>query len=267
MESPTTRRPSRLTRVFAIICSGCGGVFLLLFVVIPFWFDGAESLERVELAFSRAIVDWGEKSPERNDIVFVGIDNVSANLLETGVMSEEEIVASPALDLMSYGYPFPREVWAMLVDRLLASEAKVVVLDIVFGHGRAGSEGDRLLKNALDRHKDRVVIASRFSYTETGKSMGGASMNEPATSVLDPGGVEDPRQGYADFFQGADQLVWQAHFRMRLGSHPEAPEYRSLAAAGLSQSGYGHLVPDDQAVGIRFAEMNASPRAYEPSGN
>ncbi len=264
MGNPTTNRSVRPTRIFAIICSGCGTIFLLLFVVIPLWFDGVEPLERVELAFSRAIVDWGEKSPERNDIVFVGVDNVSVNLLETGVMSEEEIAASPALDLMSYGYPFPRQVWAILVDRLLASGAKAVVFDIVFSHGQAESEGDRLLKEALDRHRDRVVIASRFSYTEAGKVMGGSSMNEPAATVLDPGGVEDRRQGYANFFKSPDQLVWQAHFRMRLGPHPQAPEYRSLAAAGLSQSGYGHMVPDDPVIGIRFAEMHASPRAYEP---
>ncbi len=61
---------------------------------------------------------------------------------------------------MAAGWPWPRDVYAMLIDRLMEAGASVVALDILFPTPR---DGDPALKAVLDKYRDRVVIGSNFA--------------------------------------------------------------------------------------------------------
>ncbi len=248
------------TRLFALICASCGVGVLLVVVVAPLAWAPAAIFSRLELSYDAMVVGLGKKSPVRDDLLFVGIDDISTNLLESGVMGEEEIALSEALDLMSYGYPFPRQVWGMLAERLLDAGARVVVFDLLF---TSRGEGDELLRRALDRYPGRVVVGAELVYRQEQQSGGTWSLREPVTEILSPGGAEDPRQGYVNFSPFADGRVWQASFRTALGDWEGAPEYRSLGAAALHQAGYGERVPEEAAIGIRFTDMFPRQGLYE----
>ena len=65
-----------------------------------------------------------------------------------------------ALGLMSKQWPWPRSVYAHILDRLMGAGAKVVVFDLLFP---TPSEDDAVFQAALDRYADRVVIGSNFN--------------------------------------------------------------------------------------------------------
>ena len=209
MEKNSKRDSLRVGRMFALICAVCGGLMLVVFVVSPRMWGPAAIFGRMELGYNKMVVGWGKKSPVRDELVFVAIDDVSVNLLESGVLGEDELAASEALDLMSYGYPYPRQVWAMLARRLLDAGAKVVVFDMLF---LQEGEGDAEFKAMLDRYPDRLVVGAEKVMREThgeGKSF---LMKEAVSAILSPGGSEDPRQGVVSYDTFPDDRVWLASF-------------------------------------------------------
>jgi adenylate cyclase len=247
--------------MFGLICAVCGGLVLVVFVVAPYYWGPALTFRQAEMSYARIVAGWGNKSPERDDLVFVGIDDTSVNLLESGVLGEDEIAASEALDLMSYGYPYPRQVWGMLAERLIGAGAKVVVFDLLFTQQ---AEGDEYFKGVLDRYHDRVVIGADMVKREEQERTEQWYMKEAVGAILDPGGAGDKRQGFVNFFPYLDNRVWEAGFKTRLTARREAPEWKSLAAAALTQAGYGDRIPEEGTICIRFADPNAYPQAYEP---
>src|SRR5437868_8059984 len=60
-------------------------------------------------------------------------------------------------------YPWSREVWALLMDKLFAAGARLVMFDIVFG---ASTDADAAFQAALDKYRDRVVKIGRASCRE-----------------------------------------------------------------------------------------------------
>lgn len=127
-----------------------------------------------------ALQDWilrqtTEKLPE--DFVLIAIDEPSLNL---GGVDPEEIQQSRALQLMKAGFPWSREVYALLITRLMEAGAKLVVLDLVFPGPR---EGDDALAEVLRKYHDRVVIGCNFDISD--KSTGRSTVDFfPPTPVL-----------------------------------------------------------------------------------
>src|ERR1700759_3712954 len=77
----------------------------------------------------------GRKTAERKDFVFVGIDqdSLAFNQPNDRVLGADEIAGNRALELMAArSYPWSREVWALLLDKLFASGARVVMFDMIF---------------------------------------------------------------------------------------------------------------------------------------
>jgi len=98
--------------------------------------------------------------PAHPDIKLVGIENSSISMDE---LAPEEIAASPTLQLMQQPWPWNRLVYAAVLEKLMASGAKVVVFDFVFA---SKTEGDGVFAQALKKYKDHVVIGSQFSKEE-----------------------------------------------------------------------------------------------------
>src|SRR5205823_2273019 len=67
------------------------------------------------------------------------------------------IAASPALMRMKSDFPWPRDVYAFVIDRLAQAGARVIAIDLMFPTSR---QGDDAFRDALDRHENKVVIGS-----------------------------------------------------------------------------------------------------------
>ena len=58
-------------------------------------------------------------------------------------------------------YPWSRELWVLLLDRLFAAGARLVMFDLLFN---PPDEGDPAFHAALDRYRDKVVVSANFDF-------------------------------------------------------------------------------------------------------
>ena len=80
------------------------------------------------------------------EFALVTIDERSLSLSE---VSPEEIAESRALQLMQAGFPWSREVYAALTEKLMAAGARLVIFDVLFPTSK---EGDQPFADALKAH-------------------------------------------------------------------------------------------------------------------
>lgn len=198
----------------------------------------------------------GRKTPERADFVFVGIDQQS---LQLDAVSAEEIANNRAFQLMTErAYPWSREVWALLLDRLFAAGARLVVFDMVFS---PPNDGDPAFAAALQRYRDRVVIGLNFDQSR------GVLVGPNATLIAPPDEADD-RVGLVNFWPDPDDgKVRAAQYcvseRQLAGQSPAADDtiYPSLDARALGKLGH----PPGALCDLRSHPFRFGPAsAYEP---
>src|ERR1043166_6022970 len=137
---------------------------ILLALIVAFWtalmslaqiFPQAPFLSAIwngERSFSDLFRRACRKTAVHPELVFGGIDQQSMQLDAVG---HEEAAGNRALELMMQRpYPWSREVSAILLDKLFAAGARLVIFDIVYG---AATDGDEAFRAALDKYRDRVV--------------------------------------------------------------------------------------------------------------
>jgi adenylate cyclase len=83
----------------------------------------------------------------------------------------EDIAASPALQAMQKQWPWPRRVWAQVLDKLFEAGARQVFLDITFKSPSEDPENDRLLREALERHRGKVILGMKFEDSQVGNAI------------------------------------------------------------------------------------------------
>ena len=83
----------------------------------------------VEWKVRDALARFGRKSPAQPEIVFLAIDNTSVTL---DLLLGDEIDQSPALRRMQGGFPFPRDFYPLVIERLAQAGAKVIAFDMLF---------------------------------------------------------------------------------------------------------------------------------------
>ncbi len=232
-----------------------------------YWYENAAHapweilLQRGETTVGDLLRKHGRHTALRDDLVFIGVDDASLSL---DGLWPEEIEASPALKLIREAkgaWNWSREVHALLLDRLADAGARLVIFDMVFPNPNAGDEAFRA---ALDRHRDRVVVASQF--------VNGQHRNAyqpPATTLLaDP--LHDPRVGYASYLPDFDNVIRRLSFARTQASFSGNAarvgdeEYPSLLAASLRQLGRADLIPADKRDRMfRFTDLRPDPRTYQ----
>ena len=236
----------------AIVTFWTGLVLLLHFTPgVPF-FSAVWSGEK---RFEDFLQKEGRKTPTRDDFVFLGIDQ---STLELTALDPEEIAGSRALQLMTARpFPWSREVWAIMLDRLFASGARLVLFDLMFNYP---NDGDPQFKTAVDRYRSKVVLAANFD---------AASMQiiGPNKVLIPPPPEEDSRVGYVNFFPDPLDLKTRAipytlSDRQLAGQprYPGEPIYYSFAARGLMQLGREQDIPrEPRAYFPRFTASDAYP--------
>src|SRR3954471_15305531 len=173
--------------VVAAICALCVAIVLVghFFPSLPF----LSGIWQQEQVFEDFLQREGRKARTHPEFVFVGIDQSS---LELPPFSPEELAASRGLQLMTERpWPWSREVWAVLLDRLFAAGARGVMFDFV---SNPPNDGDPKFHDALDRYRDRVVIGANFDFSQ------GIQAVVPNPDLIPPPALQDDRVGFVIFF-------------------------------------------------------------------
>lgn len=248
----------RQIRINALICLGVAAVIAIL-ISLNF-----SQLERFELWSGDQLTKNRGGGTVDDRLVLIGIDDASLNVLD--YLDEEEVMASSALDEMSFGYPFPRSVYAALTQKLIDAGAALVVYDVVF---RDEGEGDAAFKAVIEANPRKVVVASDVVYPELGGQQGGASkpfVLLPSTSVIETDGTMDPRVGLAKFTPDIDSKVRAMKGVMRIYEHEGEPLRHSMAIAALRQ-----INPDAEIEHfgvpqpIRYPDFSDGSGTYAPN--
>jgi adenylate cyclase len=241
--------------VLAFICVFWTGVIFLghFFPWVPF----ISAPWRGEQSFEDLLRREGRKTPAPSDFVFLGIDQ---STLQLPPLTAEEIASNRASQLMTEKpFPWSREVWALLVDRLFAAGGRLVVFDMIFS---PPNDGDQAFHAALDRYHDKVVLGANFDMANAAQAV------TPNNTLIPPPQLQDNRVGFVNFW--ADPIdgkiravTYRVTDRQLAGLPPDSSEeiYQSLSARALAKIGHANDVPNDfHGHMIRFT----SPDAFAP---
>ena len=243
--------------------------FLVLAFICFFWtsviflghfFPGAPFLSapwRGEQSFEDLLRREGRKTSAPTDFVFLGIDQ---STLQLPPLTAQEIASNRAFQLMTEKpFPWSREVWALLLDRLFGAGARVVMFDIIFS---PPNDGDPAFHAALDRYHDKVVLGANFDMANLAQAV------TPNNTLIPPPQLQDDRVGFVNFWADPiDGKIRAVTYRVtdrQLADLPPDPSeeiYQSLSARALAKIGHANDVPQDfRGHMIRFT----SPDAFVP---
>ncbi|MDQ2866928.1 MAG: adenylate/guanylate cyclase domain-containing protein [Verrucomicrobiota bacterium] len=249
------QRRTALTTAFAVLC-------LIALSIIdrapPFAYLRLKNLYR------DAVSRLGRKATVDNRLVFLAIDSDSVGLDADADaktlygLNDKTSLDGHALNLMAQRFPWPREIYALILERLADAGAKVVAFDLTFP---TSTEGDQPFRAALNKYRDHVVIGSNFlDPSWSGSDRIGASHTRPPDSLVPQTNPMDDRVGYTNFWPDVDDVVRRANYRITFeqveGRAPEedSETFLSLAARALSKAGLGHSIPSGlEEKQIRFA--------------
>src|SRR5882724_1114594 len=247
------RAPIRSQKLLATICVSCAALVMSLRFV-----PAVPVLSEV-WGHEQALQDWlhrtGRRTATHPEFVFVAISTKSLAGPESAKAGKDRM-----LQLMAeHPFPWSREVWARLLDRLFESGARLVIFDMLFS---GPNEGDQGFRAALDRYRDRVVIGENFDVEK------GNELVLPNADLIPPPAQYDDRVGYANYWvDKQDGMLRAARFftsdRQLAGQKPSQNErpYVSLVARAMEKLGRSNEVPRDfQEHLIRFSATDA----YQP---
>lgn len=205
----------------------------------------------------------GRKVAPDDEIVLLGVTR--AAYADVPLENDPDAAASPTLLAMRDNFPWPRFVWADLIDRLAGAGARVIALDFVFP---SPTEHDDALRAALERHRDKVVVASFFSGDLI---QGGLSLTLPAETIVPRTEAStsafDPRVGYISIWPDLDGVVRRHRY-----SIPDAelvridypsPNHEAFTARILRQMGQTDRIPASKTP-LRFRYTTAPGAFWKP---
>jgi adenylate cyclase len=211
---------------------------------------------RGEQSFEDLLRREGRKTTPPPNFVFLAIDQ---STLQLPPLTPEELAASRGLQLLSERpYPWSRELWALLLDRLFAAGARVVMFDLLFN---PPNDGDPVFHAALDRYRDKVVVSANFDMEN------GAQEITPNATLIPPPQMRDDRVGFVNFFPDSiDGKTRAATYRVTarqlvgMPSYPGEEVYESFSARALTKIGHAKDVPNDlRGHMMRFTALDALP--------
>ncbi|MCE9610606.1 MAG: adenylate/guanylate cyclase domain-containing protein [Chthoniobacter sp.] len=231
-------------RTLAVICLA----WTLGIVVLHLW--GESNYTRAEWAVRDHLMtnSLARTSPQHPDLVYLGIDEAAKTL---DSVFADDIEQSRGLQLMKQqSYPWNREVYGLMIDRLAKAGAKAIVLDVLFPQP---SPNDAPFRAALERWSDRVVIGTNF--TESAGDHKSAHIL-PTHALCPPPGKN--WLGFVNVRPDDDQIVRHVRYRTSALEYAgievaDGEELLSLSGRALEKAGYGARIPQTHApVAIRY---------------
>jgi adenylate cyclase len=173
----------------SILASIC--VFWTALIFLGYFFPARPFISipwRSELSFEDVLRREGRKTAAPKDFVFLGLDQ---STLQLPLLTPDEIANNRAFQLMiERPFPWSREVWALLLDRLFAAGARLVVFDFIFS---PPNDGDPAFHAALDRYRDKVVLGANFDMEKAAQEV------TPNDMLIPPPQLLDQRVGFVNF--------------------------------------------------------------------
>jgi adenylate cyclase len=188
---------------------------------------------------------YGRYARRNDELVFIAIDQRS---LKLDGLAEEEILQSRPLELMRGSFPFSREVYAFLLDRLMKAGAKLVLFDLVFS---APMTGDDHFEEMLKKYRGKVIVGSNI--VEADREGNLVTLMFPTESVVAPEDVAD-FTALVNIFQDDDGVFRQAAFTRANVFEPQPTFVRKM----LELTGREHLVPPDN-INLGYAIRYVGP--------
>ena len=174
--------------VLALIC-----VFWTGLIVVGHFFSDVPFLStpwRGEQSFEDLLRKEGRKTAAPRDFVFLGLDQ---STLQMPPLTAEEVAGNRAFQLMTERpFPWSREVWALLLDRLFGAGARLVIFDLLTD---SPNDGDLAFHAALDRYHDKVVLGANFEFSENQRQE-----ITPNETLIPPPQLLDDRVGFVNFW-------------------------------------------------------------------
>src|SRR4029077_11422068 len=221
------------------------GFALFVFAVAAF-LDLSHPLAYVRLnnLYRDAINRSGRTTPPNPNLVFLAIDAASVSLDQTDIdqvygLSGDTSDTARALRLISKGFPRSREVYGLVLERLVKAGTRVVIFDLNFPTPTAN---DTSFRTALDRYVGHVVIGSNFV---------DGSLVRPCETLVPQSMPTDRRIGFTNFWADEDDVVRRAQFRVTFNQirnteiKSDSERFVSLAAETLTKAGWAEKVPND----------------------
>ena len=262
----------------SIICS-----FALLISAVTAFLELSRPLAYVRLnnLYRDAVNRSGRTTSPNPDLVFLAIDSASVSLDQTDIeevygLSGDDSGSVRALRLMSQGFPWSREVYALVLEKLVQAGARVVTFDLNFP---TASGNDVTFRSALDRYADHVVIGSNFEdpgqtfrpavernsgHVFQGTDFVGGSLVRPSETLIPHSSPIDDRVGFTNFWADQDGIVRRAQYRVTFdlirgtNSRAGSERFLSLAAGALSKAGFSRSIPND--LDSHLFRFTAPPR-------
>lgn len=225
---------------------------------------GESHLVKAELAAQDAIARRSRLAPKNPRLIFLAIDNESTTLdreldvKEFFGIRDATTPEGQALFAMSERWPWSREVYALLLDRLIGAGARLVIFDLTFPKEGPGDEAWRA---ALERHRERVIVGSMFE-TLAHPDLPGSFLRHvvPSESLIPArDDAPDDRVGYVNFWTGPDEIVRESVYSLDYfgedSGKEQARTYFSLAGMAARKLGQGELLAGRKQAGLplRFA--------------
>ena len=219
--------------------------------------------------FRDMVTATGRFTPPDRRLAFVGIDSTSASISDLDLKTlyadvDPASVESRALHLVAAGWPWSREVYSLLADRLLRAGARGVVFDLLL---LKSGTGDEVLQNSTRRADGRIIIGANFVEEVTGPGANAWSINLPPTSVIADASPQNPAIGYVNFWPGFGGVVRGAHYATTLdqlqGGKPpenigtETPLSLAARAAALLEAS-----PPSDPFALHLIRFTGPPRTF-----
>ncbi|MDQ6626670.1 MAG: adenylate/guanylate cyclase domain-containing protein [Verrucomicrobiota bacterium] len=237
----------RRLKSIALIVGITTAVIMLLHL---FYFD---PLRKAEYYVRDLLAVAGRKAPVDPRLFFLAIDKPSVHPLDS--LFPGEITASQELTLMGKGWPWTREVYALVQERLMRAGAKAVIFDLLFPQS---APGDALFREKIDRYRNQVVLACDFVFSRIGAAMR-AGVDMPAASLIEPTQPVDQRIGFDTLWPDPDGVLRRVPLATTLrelegfSPTPYDEHYESLAARTVRQIGEPELLSDGEPRVFRYA--------------
>jgi len=240
--------------VLGVICFFWTGLIFVghFFPTTPF----VSAPWRAEQGFEDLLRQEGRKTAAPRDFVFLGLDQ---STMQLPPLTPEEIAGNRAFQLMTARpFPWSREVWALLLDRLFGAGARLVVFDLLFN---PPNDGDPAFHAALDRYHDKVVLGANFEFPNDNERQ----EITPNNALISPPQLLDDRVGYVNFWPDpidgkVRAVMYRLTDRQLMGLPPQPGEqtYESLVSRALAKIGHGNDLPRNfRGHMIRFTEPDA----------
>ncbi len=197
---------------------------------------------------------FGAKTVPDPGVVVLGIDEASLSLKDSSAFPED-IAGSRPLQLMDEVFPWSREVYARLIERLIEAGARTVVIDLMFPapSGRH-PEGDEILRRCLEKYRKHVILAADVISQEiqNGES---ESIQLPFNGLIEQRWPPDERIGFVSYWPDTDGVIRETRFRHSQDAALPERTLHSFTASALRSQDLADRVPnDDRLHPIRFGD-------------